>query len=73
MMNNIGSVDRIIRLSVGAIMIAPLFATPVDLFPASAITIASAIAGALVMSTALINFCPLYRMAGVSTSRIVEA
>lgn len=72
MIHNVGTVDKIIRLTSGAILIAPLFITPVDLFPTSAITIASAMVGTLIMSTALISFCPLYRMVGVRTTKGVE-
>ena len=72
MMNNIGLVDKIIRLIVGAILIAPPFVTRVYLFPTSVITIASVVTGALIMATALINVCPLYRVVGVRTSGIAE-
>ncbi len=72
MLDNIGTVDKIFRVVSGAIMIAPLYLTPVDLFPTSTATVASAIIGALVMSTSLTKICPLCHIVGVRTSRIVE-
>ncbi|WP_138466343.1 DUF2892 domain-containing protein [Poseidonocella sp. HB161398] len=62
---NIGNVDRILRLALGAILV---------LFGALGLTgglqIASVLAGIVLLATAGMRFCPLYRLLGVSTCRI---
>ncbi|WP_172327103.1 DUF2892 domain-containing protein [Mangrovicoccus sp. HB161399] len=62
---NIGNVDRIIRLILGAILV---------LFGALGLTggvqIAAIVAGIVLLATAGTRFCLLYRLAGVNTCKI---
>jgi len=57
---NIGSVDRVLRLVVGIALLAMVFVGPKT--PWGWI-------GAVLIVTALINFCPLYRLFGIRTCR----
>lgn len=65
---NVGTPDRIIRLILGAILIALPF------FGGAAITgswlaWAAPIVGLILAATAFLAFCPIYRVLGLSTRR----
>lgn len=60
---NIGTLDRIARLLLGAVLLA--YALKLGL-PETGCNWAGWI-GVVPIATALINFCPLYRIIGVST------
>jgi membrane-bound ClpP family serine protease len=63
---NVGSTDRLIRIILGAALIAlPLFGI-VSSF-ASTLGIVMAIVGAVFVVTGFVSFCPLYRIIGAST------
>lgn len=57
---NIGTVDRVLRLVVGAALLALVFVGPKTPWGWS---------GAVLIVTALFNFCPLYRIFGIRTCR----
>ncbi len=61
MCNNVGTVDRILRLIVGIILVALVFVgpqTPWGWF------------GLIPIATALVGWCPAYRLIGIRTCRI---
>lgn len=69
---NVGSTDRIIRAIVGlALIVLPFFAggtalaNPLLQWGAAAI-------GAVLVVTALVRFCPLYRLFGLSTCKVSD-
>lgn len=54
---NVGNVDRIIRLSAGAALVAwAVLGGPLWAF-----------AGAILLATGFMNFCPLYALIGINT------
>ena len=65
-MLNVGTPDRIIRVIIGAILIAlpffnlPLFANPVLWWGAIVV-------GVVLVATAAISFCPIYYVLGIRT------
>jgi uncharacterized membrane protein YphA (DoxX/SURF4 family) len=70
MVANVGNIDRILRLVLGAVLIAlpfltdfPLWQTPLARFGVPAV-------GAVLVLTAAFRFCPLYRLIGVKTCRV---
>jgi hypothetical protein len=63
---NIGTPDRALRLILGAVLIALPALTALG----SALTVALPVVGAILMLTALVRFCPLYRLIGVSTCKV---
>ncbi|MEL6507397.1 MAG: DUF2892 domain-containing protein [Pseudomonadota bacterium] len=63
---NVGTADRLFRLVVGAILIALPFFVPSMALPAPT-GIASTAAGAILIITALIKFCPIYGIFGLRT------
>ncbi len=64
---NVGTVDRIIRFVIGALLIiAPLtglFGVSVGTTP----TVVLVLVGIVLVGTAFFKFCPLYRLLGAST------
>ncbi|MFZ1110248.1 MAG: DUF2892 domain-containing protein [Rhodomicrobium sp.] len=58
MTKNVGGIDRILRIAVGLGLIAIVFVGPHT--PWGWI-------GAIPLATALVGFCPAYRLAGLST------
>lgn len=69
MTNNLGRIDRGIRLVLGLLLIA----APLLNFPAiwadSTLAYGAIIVGLVLAGTAILKFCPLYRVLGLSTCR----
>jgi len=63
---NVGSVDRILRILIGAALAAlPFLRAGLD--PSTAAGIASMAVGGVLIVTALIKFCPIYGLFGLRT------
>ena len=60
---NVGSVDRILRVIVGAVLIALVFVGPQT--PWGWI-------GLIPIATALIGWCPAYRLLGIRTCSVAQ-
>jgi hypothetical protein len=58
MTSNIGSLDRILRVLVGLGLLSLIFVGPKTLW---------GLVGLVPLGTALIGFCPAYRLLGLST------
>ena len=68
MENNIGSIDRIVRLVGGAVLAAVGIAALADLLHAGTIVGAVAtVVGIVFFATGLTRFCLLYQLLGVDT------
>lgn len=63
---NVGSADRLIRILLGLVLIALPFMSGWGTLG----TIVSAVIGAVLVVTALVRFCPLYRLIGVRTCKV---
>jgi len=63
---NLGSADRIIRLVLGAILLALPFIMDMNMGGAAAI--AMLVVGAVLVVTSVIKFCPAYKIIGVRTN-----
>jgi len=63
---NVGTVDRLFRLILGAILIALPFVMSNLALP-SMLGIVSLIAGIVLAGTAVIKFCPIYGIFGLRT------
>ena len=64
---NVGTIDRALRLILGLALLVLPFATQMALFSSPLMTWGSAIVGAVLIATAGMRFCPLYRIIGVKT------
>jgi hypothetical protein len=58
MAHNLGSVDRVIRISAGIVLLSFVFVGPHTLW---------GLVGAVPLLTAFAGFCPLYRVLGIRT------
>jgi hypothetical protein len=66
---NVGTPDRIARIVVGAVLILLPFLSGLALFANPVWLWASVIVGAVLIVTALVRFCPLYAILGLSTRK----
>lgn len=67
---NLGIIDRVIRLALGAALIAaPLF-SGMALFAPGTATIISIVLGIVMLATSSMRFCPLYRIVGIQTCKL---
>lgn len=64
---NVGTVDRILRIALGALLINLPFTTSFDLWASDILNYATPIVGVVLVLTAIVRFCPLYRLVGAST------
>lgn len=67
---NLGTFDRILRLIVGlALLFSPLLNVPAIWSSGNWASVSMAI-GLILTATALFNFCPIYRIFGISTCKL---
>lgn len=64
---NVGTLDRALRLILGLALLVLPFATQMALFSSPVMMWGSALVGAVLIATAGMRFCPLYRVLGVKT------
>ncbi len=57
---NVGSLDRILRIVIGAFLLSLVFVGPKTVF---------GYVGIILIVTAFINFCPLYRIFSLNTHK----
>ena len=67
---NVGSADRLIRIIVGLILVVLPFVTSFGLWANPIAAFGAPIVGAVLIVTALVRFCPLYRLFGMRTCRV---
>jgi membrane protein YdbS with pleckstrin-like domain len=67
MSRNVGNVDRALRALVGILALAGAFV--LGWFSGWMVWAAAAV-GVIMLATAALGFCPLYRLVGVNTCRI---
>jgi len=67
---NVGKFDRILRTIIGIVLIVAPFATNMSLFSSSTMIYGSVIVGAVLVATAGLRFCPLYRLIGINTCKM---
>lgn len=67
---NLGTIDRAIRAIIGAVLIlSPLLNIP-QIWPSGVFALASIGIGVVLIFTALVRFCPLYRVIGISSCKL---
>lgn len=62
---NVGSVDKTIRLIAGIALLAAAFLVLGGL--SSTIGFVAAVVGVVLLATGLLNFCPLFKILGISS------
>ncbi|MDX2101550.1 MAG: DUF2892 domain-containing protein [Alphaproteobacteria bacterium] len=66
-MTNIGTIDRVARLALGLVLLGLSFLTNVMINALGGLWWLAAVAGVVMVGTAAIKFCPLYRVFGLRT------
>ncbi|MEM8800953.1 MAG: DUF2892 domain-containing protein [Pseudomonadota bacterium] len=70
MTRNLGSIDRFLRFFVGLfLVIAPLANLP-QIWGSTVLVVLAMAVGAVLIVTSFIQFCPLYRIFGISTCKL---
>lgn len=67
---NVGTPDRLARLIIGAVLVLVPFFSGIALFANPLWLWASVVVGAVLIVTALVRFCPLYAVLGLSTCKV---
>jgi len=57
---NVGSIDRVIRIAIGIVLLSLIFVGPHTLW---------GLIGIVPLLTAFVGYCPLYRVLGIDTRR----
>jgi len=66
---NLGSLDRLLRFVIGVVLIASPFMAAAAFAGNAVLTYGAILIGAVLVVTALVRFCPLYRLFGWKTCR----
>lgn len=70
MTSNVGTIDRAFRLLLGlALIIAPL-TNLFGIWSGNMLAYGAMAVGAVLVATAFMRFCPLYRLVGVSSCKV---
>lgn len=64
---NVGTIDRIIRIILGVVLIALPFVSGIALFANTTWAAIAVIAGIIMLATSAMRFCPIYRIFGIRT------
>lgn len=64
---NVGSTDKIIRILVGVVLLALAFVSLGGFATAGGVI--ATVVGVVLIATAVINFCPAYRLLGLRTNK----
>ena len=70
MTTNVGTIDRVLRLVLGIVLLATPFVSGSALFESSTATLISVIVGIVMVATAAMKFCPLYTVFGIRTCKM---
>jgi len=61
--NNVGTLDKKVRIAIGVVLLIL-----VAVLPKTMLVYILGLAGIVLFLTAVINFCPLYRLLGIQTN-----
>lgn len=66
-LGRVGLIDRVLRFALGAVLLAGVLFSPGLAGMGTAAQVIAAVVGLVMIGTAAIKFCPLYRILGVCT------
>lgn len=69
---NVGSIDRWVRLVIGLILVVIPFVPALGFSANAVIQWGSVVVGLVLAATALLRFCPLYSLFGLSTCKVSD-
>lgn len=68
MIRNVGRIDRFIRLAIGVLLLAILYTETVSISSDGGMILGAV--SAVMLFTGITNWCPLYRLLGISSCRV---
>lgn len=69
MTSNVGKIDRLLRIALGAALFLCPLVTDYALWDNAILKYGAMIVGIVLIATSAMKFCPLYRLVGMSTCR----
>ena len=66
---NVGSLDRAVRLAVGAVLIVAALFSGLALFDGAVLKYGAVIVGLVLSATGLMGTCPMYSVLGIRTCK----
>lgn len=70
MLANVGSVDRAVRFVLGLLLLLAVFLPVFSMADHPLLQWGAGLVGVVLITTALMRFCPLYRLFGLSTCKV---
>lgn len=70
MLTNVGSLDRVLRIVLGLALIIAAFLPALGLAASAVLQWGVVAVGGILIATALMRFCPIYRLFGLSTCKV---
>ncbi|WP_223385703.1 YgaP family membrane protein [Oricola cellulosilytica] len=67
---NVGTLDRIVRLVAGTLLVALPYIFPTLVFENPVMRWGIPLIGIILIGTAVLRVCPLYRLFGISTCKV---
>ena len=68
-MSNVGTIDRLVRLVIGAALTLAPFITGWPVWTSTVALWASVVVGVVLVATSAFGFCPIYAALGLSSKR----
>ncbi|MEO9824170.1 MAG: DUF2892 domain-containing protein [Paracoccaceae bacterium] len=69
MTTNVGTIDRILRAALGAVLLYLVFGSGMQLFAAPLFKYGAAIVGIVMLATSTLKMCPIYSTLGLKTCK----
>lgn len=66
---NVGTIDRILRVSLGVVLLYLAFFSGMALFAAPLFKYGAAVIGVVMLATSAMKMCPIYSILGLKTCR----
>mgnify|MGYP000566091409 CR=1 FL=1 len=70
MKSNVGNIDRVLRLVLGVVLLLAPFVSGIAAVQSGAGMVISMIVGGVMIATAGMRFCLLYRIVGINTCKL---
>ncbi|MEO9573598.1 MAG: DUF2892 domain-containing protein [Tateyamaria sp.] len=66
---NVGTIDRILRAAIGAVLFYLAFLSSLTLFATPLFKYSAAVIGVVMLATSTLKICPIYSVLGLKTCR----
>lgn len=66
---NVGTIDRVLRAALGAVLLYLAFLSGLALFAAPLFKYGAALIGVVMLATSMLKMCPIYSILGLKTCK----